>query len=439
MTPTGVFLAAGGMNRLLGCLALLLLMWGCGGSDTSQPMPTQGSQPPSAAPPTGQPGRFDGPVIAMISAPDTSGDIYVAGSFTNYNDRPVRPVVRVKPSGDLDGAFILDNAVKSSSDPSDRITSIAATDDGSHDLYVGEVFAASVSSNGLPVRVGRVWKIRPDGSLDPSFVTGQLTWERIVDPLQVHTITPVGDGSGRAYVAGVFDHYDGTPAQKIVRLNPNGRLDTTFTSSGDLFGSGIFLVVPASDNAGRIYVTSYDRISPSAFASQFLYRLNADGTKDPAFDAGTGAFGDASSSTINSVLPLEDASGDLLVGGGFSTFGSPNPSTNSAPFLARLNGDGSLDRSSPKPSVDDVVILTVKSTDGSGDLFVVQGQRLTRYKSDGTIDQQFIIGNMQGGQAAAVLPTSDSTGDMYLGGSFTSFNGGSVGHIVRINKDGTLD
>ncbi len=58
---------------------------GCGGNgDDAAPPPSQPSPPPIVE--TGQPGRFDGAVTALLYAPDQSGDVYVAGTFTTYGE-----------------------------------------------------------------------------------------------------------------------------------------------------------------------------------------------------------------------------------------------------------------------------------------------------------------------------------------------------------------
>ncbi len=81
---------------------VFLVLVGCGGGSEDQ-SPAPSPRPSPAA--TGQPGRFNGPVTNLIEAPDGSGEIYVAGLFTTYNDQPVRPVVRVKQDGTLNPAL----------------------------------------------------------------------------------------------------------------------------------------------------------------------------------------------------------------------------------------------------------------------------------------------------------------------------------------------
>ncbi len=314
-------------------------------------------------------------------------------------------------------------------------------------MYVGEV-SIDLSGTGQGAQffsgIGRVWRVHPSGTINPAFQSGEVTWavpfvgDRLVGSLLL-TIVLVDNASGRIYVGGLFDRYNGTQVRKLARVHANGTLDSGFTPP-EIPGVGIDLVVPAE--ASDIYVTSIVQISPSAFASQFLHRLKSDGSLDPAFNAGTSAQGTSPSSTITTVVPVNDGSGDLFVGGGFLTFGSLNPNTHGVQFLARLNPDGTLDRNSPKPEVTEAVTLLAKATDGTGDWFVVQRQRLSRFKANGTLDPQFATGQSQGDVESAigtVLPSTDGSGDLYVGGEFSSYNGAAVGNIVRINKDGSLD
>jgi hypothetical protein len=166
-----------------------------------------------------------------------------------------------------------------------------------------------------------------------------------------------------------------------------------------------------------------------------VQRLLSDGTIDPAFTAGSGAL--VQGGGISSLVPVGDGTGDIFVGGlfGDAIFGTP---ADRVPNLVRLNPDGTLDRSSSKPDGTEPVGTMAKAADGTGDLFVVQGSRLTRHKPPTWLsDPQFQIGQFDG-RGAVLLPASDNTGDVYLGGEFSSYNGVPVGNIVRIHRDGTV-
>src|SRR5262245_50582289 len=144
-------------------LVILVMTWlaACsGGSDNSNP--TQTGAPPGSNPPpgsntpqvTGQPGRFNQTVTAIISAPDATGDIYVAGFFTTYNGQPVPPLVRISPDGTLNNNFTV--GIPLSVANGRGVVAMAPVDDGSGDIYVAET--QSADSN----RILRIWKLNPD-------------------------------------------------------------------------------------------------------------------------------------------------------------------------------------------------------------------------------------------------------------------------------------
>lgn len=429
-------------------LSVFLILAGCGGGDGGGDQPATPPNTPSENPPgsppgsppgetqaTGQPGRFDGQVRAIIYAPDGTGDIYVAGDFTTYDGIAVPPVVRLTRTGRLNETFALAGVI------GQGVTDIAAADDGSGDLYVGAVaFEGS--------RLGRIWRVNPDGTVDTSFARGEVvladapaSW--VVTQLQ--TIVPVGDGSGRVYVGGSFDRYNGALVPAIVRVHPNGTLDGTFRSAGGAAAR----MITANDGSGDVYVVSYDIVDFGDFSSSNLYRLNQDGSRDPAFST-VNVTSLQFTAAIRAVVPVADGTGDLFMGGSFilDPAGNVNPLFDPTAIkdLARINPDGTRDRESPKPDAAGSVYALARALDGSGDWFVAAadagtpgGRRLTRHRPDGTLDPQFTVGFINGAVERAVLPVPDGTGDLYVGGRFSSYNGVTVGNLVRINGDGTPD
>src|SRR5215217_1690058 len=206
-----------------------------GGSDNGTSSQT-GAPPGSNTPPgnttlqpTGQAGRFNGPVTAMTPVPNGKGDVYVAGHFTTYNNQPVRPVVRLRPDGTLNDSFKLTDAVGGVGSLN-LIPAIAAADDGSGDLYVSEVIVAID-----PEDRAQVWKVSPTGAMTSGFTPGTLRFAGpfLIDPTpaEIFAMVPVGDGSGRVYVGGSFAEYNQAPVPHLVRLNPNGTIDSTFNPS----------------------------------------------------------------------------------------------------------------------------------------------------------------------------------------------------------------
>jgi hypothetical protein len=302
--------------------------------------------------------------------PDGSGDTYVAGDFSSYRGRPVRPLVRLRADGSLDGTFRLSRAIGT------RIAAVTLADDGSGDLYVADYAVEAARQAGWRFH-STVWRIRSDGSQDMRFTAAAFHREDAYVPDArfvpvVTALASVGDGTGRLYAAGRFG---------VVRLHRDGSRDPEFR-----YTRSAFHIVPAKDGTGALYVSTNERIAPSGrHASQRVIKLKADGALDQSFDAGQGV---APHWSIFTIVPVQDGSGDLFIGGNFAGFNDGNPhAADAVRLLARLNPDGSLDRTSPRPRLDErhgAVMALVRTDDGSGDWLVTQGQEVLRYSAEGT-------------------------------------------------------
>jgi Domain of unknown function (DUF5122) beta-propeller len=144
----------------------------------------------------------------------------------------------------------------------------------------------------------------------------------------VFSIVPAGDGSGDLYVGGAFTNYNGTPANGLVRLTPRGTVDLAF-ATGTGFDSTVFSIVPAGDGSGDLYVggafTNYNGTPANG-----LVRLTTRGVVDPAFMTGTGF-----NASVRTIVPAGDGTGNLYVGGEFTSYQSLTIGG-----LVRLNSHG---------------------------------------------------------------------------------------------------
>lgn len=425
------------------CLLLLVAgLSGCGGAGDVPSAGALGNAPGSNAggspEPINQALVFNGPVRQVLGVPNGSGDVYVRGDFSAYRDQSVAPVVRLRADGSLNGSFRLPASIDH------QISGLALADDGSGDLYIADyVIERGVASS---IGTGRIWRIHSDGTIDSTFAMGTFSIESDAFPPDpefrpvVRSIAAMGDGSGRVYVA-AGGRYNGTAVGQVVRLNRNGSLDAGFTDQAPY---PVFRVVPANDGTGDLYIGTYDRDSPSGWVSHYLLRLNADGTLDAGFNTAAFVWVEA---RIAFMIPVGDGSGDLFAVGTFLNLAESNPGgPNAFRGLVRVNPNGAIDRLSPKPQVDPLatVNVMVKATDQSGDWFVGQRTALdqfkvVRYKADGTVNPRFTTVQLVGNNLNTLMPSPDTTGDLYIGGDFWSYNGAAVNHLIRVNSDGTLD
>jgi uncharacterized delta-60 repeat protein len=245
----------------------------------------------------------------------------------------------------------------------------------------------------------------------------------------VHTIKIQPDG--KMLAGGVFTIYGGDGHNRIIRLNFDGSVDSSFWI-GDGFNNTVTTIQLQSD--GKILVggsfTQYNNITRNR-----IVRLNSDGSIDNTFSIGTGFNGQVTSIAIQS-------DGKILVSGQFGNYNN----LSSTGFMVRLNTDGSVDNTFSIGTGFSAFVQTIRlQSDGKilvGGAFTSYNgtsiNRIARLNSDGSIDNTFSIGT---GFADNFLMTIEiqSDGKLLIGGTFTSYNGTSSNRIVRLNSDGSRD
>jgi hypothetical protein len=112
--------------------------------------------------------------------------------------------------------------------------------------------------------------------------------------------------------------------------------------------------------------------------------------------------------------------------------------------VVRLNRDGIEQASATitQGRRNTMPIRTIAvTTDGSNALYVGGdfANRILRLNADGSTDNSFSVGTGFNDIVADITPAGDGSGDIYVGGSFTSYNGNPVSGLVRLNSDGSLD
>ena len=195
----------------------------------------------------------------------------------------------------------------------------------------------------------------------------------------------------------------------------------------------------ALDGSDDIYVGgSFTSFNGTAVGN--IARLNNDGSLDTGFVTGTGFFG-----RVDIIASAIDASDDVYAGGLFSSYNGTGVRN-----IARLNNDGSLDTGFVTGTGFNLTVKTiVPAIDGSGDIYV--GGVFTSYNGtavgyiarlniDGTLDAGFDTGLGFSNFVNIIAPAIDGSGDIYVGGEFTGFNGtGFLSRLIRLNDDGSLD
>jgi uncharacterized membrane protein len=368
--------------------------------------------------------------LSIAPVGDGSGRLYVGGDFTTYNGTEVSRVVRLNPDGTVDPAFATGFGFN------DSVRSIAPAGDGSGNVYVGGDFT---SYNGTVVT--RLVRLHANGTVDPVFVTGVGFND------SVRSIAPAGDGSGNVYVGGDFISYNGTPANSLVRLHANGTADLIFVTGAGFTGaglnSGVRSIASAGDGSGNVYVGG-DFTSYNGTPANNLVRLHANGTVDLTFVTGAGFTGAGVNSGVRSIAPAGDGSGNVYVGGDFTSYnGTP------ANDLVRLQANGTVDPAfSMGTGFNDTVFSIAPAGDGSGNVYVggaftsyngTVANDLVRLHANGTVDPAFATGTGFNDIVFSIAPAGDGSGNVYVGGQFTKYQSLTIGRIARLKSNGSAD
>jgi len=216
----------------------------------------------------------------------------------------------------------------------------------------GSAGAALLQPDGRLVLVGRCskgpvpltegfWIVRlnMDGSLDPSFGTGGQVFTPF--PGGLFGATGLLQPDGRIVAAG-SGGTGGPHALKAARYNPDGSLDQTFGSAGQVVFplAQDFLVASAAlqPDGKLVFGGTYGDAGEPTVGDFGLVRLLSDGTPDPSFDGDGAVISDFGAvEKGHSVIVLGD--GRLVLAG----YRGTSPLIDFA--LVRYLSDGTLDKS----------------------------------------------------------------------------------------------
>jgi len=154
----------------------------------------------------------------------------------------------------------------------------------------------------------RIIKLTKDGDIDASFVYGT--------GFDANVVNSIISSDGSIYVSGTFTSYNGISASNIVKLLSDGTLDTTFTSNvGTGFSGGQYALDIAEDQSGKIILCGNPSLTFNGNNFNGLIKLNTNGEIDTSLTLSVGF-----NSSVNSAIV--DSYGKIVAGGGFITFNS---------------------------------------------------------------------------------------------------------------------
>ena len=353
---------------------------------------------------------FDNTVRTLSVQDD--GKLIVGGDFLNFNGVATPYLCRLLPDGSKDASFFLGTGFNNK-----VYTSLLQPD--------GKILVAGSFTQFNGTAVGRLVRLNPDGSRDSSFTASPGATNSII-----YNMVLQSDGS--IFLVGSFTSFNGTAANRIVKILPNGAVDTSFvTGSG---ASGLIEKIALQSDGKIIIGGGFSSFNGSTVGK--IARLNANGTLDASFITGVGFDDNVSAIGIQS-------DGKIILGGSFTTF-----SGTAANRILRINTDGTLDASfASGTGFNSGAVETIKinSTGAimlggsfSGTYNGLDVNRVQLFHPDGAINTAFYIGN---GPASATVYALENFMDTswYVGGSFSVFDDQNQGKLAKIDTQGTLD
>jgi len=341
-------------------------------------------------------------IHAIVVQPDDK--ILIGGIFTSVAGTARNFIARLNPNGSLDPTF--NTPLQTFGSNSGEVLAIALQPDGR--ILVGGAFFVN---GDFTIMV----RLNPDGSLDSSFNIG-------VTNSSVSTIVIQPDG--KIIIGGNFGLINNVPSPNLVRLNPNGTIDTQLGAISTLIGS---VETIALQTDGKIVIGG-DFFFQGQPSLRSLARLNINGTIDSSFNIGNGA-----NTQVFVVVVQPD--GKILAGGSFNTV---NGTARNA--IVRINPNGSIDIGfAPTLFQGSIVYSMFIQTDRKifmvGNFGVVNGTVrvcLVRLNEDGALDSFYPMGTPSGANNIVWTTTRQPDNRYLIGGDFTMVAGVSRPKLARL-------
>jgi hypothetical protein len=294
---------------------------------------------------------------------------YVYGYWTGYFDGnesiPGNHIVKLNPDRSVDRTFDIDQG------PNFHTVFLGATMAELPDLST--IFVGYFTSfNG--VTVNRILKLLPNGERDPSFNTGS--------GFNDYTTSIKRDTSGRLYITGKYELYNGVSSLRLIRLLSDGSVDTSYNVGSGFNNSTVFSLLN-SDNS--IYISGYFTTYKGVGTPVGIVKLDANANVDSSFDGGSGF----------------------------------NVGNNQPISLARIGNEDSFFAAG--------YFTTYKG---------VSEPYIMKIKPNGDKDTDFDAGTGFNNAVGSVKIVWEDK--LFITGFFTSYNGTSSVSYIILNKDGTV-
>jgi len=197
-------------------------------------------------------------------AVQTRDSIFIGGSFLTYDGIFMPYLAKVLGDGSIDPSFVTGKG------PSAPVKAIALNENGK--VFIGGDFVAYND-----VTVNFFAGLNQDGSLDAGFNTGGVGPDGPVEAIALQT-------DGKILLGGKFNNYNGAAAAKIIRLESDGTPDASFNPG---LGADLVIKSIAVQKNGNILVGGFFNEYNGTDAN-YVAVLNPDGSLISGFDMSEG-------------------------------------------------------------------------------------------------------------------------------------------------------
>ena len=383
--------------------------------------------------------RLSGTISAV--AVDREGRLLLGGSFTNLNNTTGANLVRFTTAGVIDTSF--------NPAPSGQVTGIIVQSDGRMVIVGAFTTVGGIARNSIA-------RVDASGALD-------ITYDPNANG-RINTI--VAESDGRVLVGGGFTSFTPNAAATAVarnylaRVNLDGTIDT-YNPAPNATVNALALQTDGKAIAGGAFSSVQPNGGATAFTRSALARFNADGTVDQNFDPNANA--------PVSALAFVPGTGQIIVGGAFTTLQPTLPPAVAGKIvarnnLARINSDGAVDLNFDPNANGAVTTLAVEATGSvliggafttlqpAGTTAAITRNRFARINADGSLDLNF--NPDANGSISVVAARTDAgvnsvfvggtftglqlNGSIFVGGAFRTIGGVPAQNLATINDDGSV-
>lgn len=307
-----------------------------------------------------------------------------------------------------------------------------------------------------------VARINTDGSLDNSFKIGT--------GVQGTVASVVVQADGKYVIGGAFNEYNGYFGNNIMRLNPDGSMDSTIfeTSTGAqvtlpgfnaYFDAGVSKILQTPDSGKLVvfggfnyymtlgHTTTEDELRDSIFMDsvrvQGVAMLKEDGSFDSSFNFDHAAHRSfpGTNGPINDAFVQSD--GKIVIAGGFTKY-NDQPANR----IARLNEDGTLDPTFNVGAGPDNRVYSISPMAGgklliAGQFNNVDGKenhKVAVLNANGSVDNSFSTGvGTTAGPDGIVLKAAVLKNNLiFISGVFERYSGVKRMGTAVLNTNGSL-